>query len=287
MWLIRKKAFTLVELLVVISIIAMLMAILLPSLGRAREQAERTVCMANLRSIGQGLHTYANDNDDRLVPGDFCVAWGVWGWRTEGPGSDDKTYKEVNLGHLLASRTLPIPDRNNNVLFCPSSRGPDGDRPLKDFKQGWGSENCMALITYMFNDALDGFTNYVQQGNQAVLSHRDKINFLIGDGSVQVFKVKPMIFDDVQGPELLHEVSARYGVCFPAIMLNRWLEKDEVDVSEAKDFLRDPQDWANYQSVLYNQQHPREVLIANLGTKSLVCDVAGVWSGPQSTPPHG
>jgi prepilin-type processing-associated H-X9-DG protein len=56
----------LVELLVVIGIIAVLIGILLPTLGRARESSKRTSCLANLRTLGQASILYANDNRDRL-----------------------------------------------------------------------------------------------------------------------------------------------------------------------------------------------------------------------------
>lgn len=59
--------FTLIELLVVIGIITILTAILIPSLGRAREQARTAVCGANLRSIAQGMHEYAAENNGALV----------------------------------------------------------------------------------------------------------------------------------------------------------------------------------------------------------------------------
>jgi type II secretory pathway pseudopilin PulG len=67
----------LVELLVVIGIIALLIAILLPTLSKAREQSKRTTCLANLRSIGQAMYMYANENKDKLPNGN---AMGTWNW---------------------------------------------------------------------------------------------------------------------------------------------------------------------------------------------------------------
>ena len=60
----RRRGFTLIELLVVVAIIALLIAILLPSLGRARELANRAYCAANAKGIMQSFVVYANDNND-------------------------------------------------------------------------------------------------------------------------------------------------------------------------------------------------------------------------------
>ena len=64
----KIKAFTLVELLVVISIIALLLAVLMPALAKAREQARRVVCQNNLKTMGLGDIMYSQDCDDWHVP---------------------------------------------------------------------------------------------------------------------------------------------------------------------------------------------------------------------------
>jgi prepilin-type N-terminal cleavage/methylation domain-containing protein len=64
----NKRGFTLVELLVVISIIALLLSILMPSLNKVREQGKSVVCAANLHQFGLVFAMYAQNNNDRFMP---------------------------------------------------------------------------------------------------------------------------------------------------------------------------------------------------------------------------
>jgi prepilin-type N-terminal cleavage/methylation domain-containing protein/prepilin-type processing-associated H-X9-DG protein len=62
----QRSGFTLIEVLVVVGIIGLLVAILVPSVAKSRQQARAVVCMSNLREWGKAIQMYANDHDDTL-----------------------------------------------------------------------------------------------------------------------------------------------------------------------------------------------------------------------------
>ncbi len=105
------NAYTLVELLVVVSIMVLLIAILLPSLSRAREDARRTVCLANLKHIGVALFAYA-DTNNQLGP-QVMQPIGKYAPRSllSVPG------EMVNLGLLV-----PTEVADPRLFRCPSQR---------------------------------------------------------------------------------------------------------------------------------------------------------------------
>jgi prepilin-type N-terminal cleavage/methylation domain-containing protein len=112
----QKSAFTLVELLVVIGIIALLISILLPALGKARKQAILAQCLSNEKQIGQAIYMYAISNNGAIVP---CG------------GYNGGTTTDYWFHFLVAGKYLPNPNvaptTNSNaakssVLVCPAVR---------------------------------------------------------------------------------------------------------------------------------------------------------------------
>src|SRR4051812_3920141 len=63
------RGFTLIELLVVVAIIVVLISMLMPSLGKAREQARRSVCLANLHGLSNGMRIYSTQFSDQVPLG--------------------------------------------------------------------------------------------------------------------------------------------------------------------------------------------------------------------------
>jgi prepilin-type processing-associated H-X9-DG protein/prepilin-type N-terminal cleavage/methylation domain-containing protein len=98
--------FTLVELLVVIGIIAVLIGILMPVLGRAREQGRNARCLSNLRQIGQAMNIYAADNRGFIIPG--SVQWMDVGALKGGRGEENWATMLVMLKYLTATSQLEL-----------------------------------------------------------------------------------------------------------------------------------------------------------------------------------
>lgn len=101
----RKRAFTLVELLVVIGIIALLISMLLPALNRARAQAMQVKCLANIRQIGMAQLAFANEHRNHVQLAGAILTPAV---TPQGLGdSEQKKYVYYTDGGQL--RPLPIP----------------------------------------------------------------------------------------------------------------------------------------------------------------------------------
>ena len=119
------RAFTLIELLVVIAIIALLAALMLPSLASAREKGRLAACLSNLRQTGLAIHAYASDYDGKIPYGPkappFTSPFDLYP-STGAPTSliSLGNGAPAGLGLLLKEHLCNQP----KVLFCPSSDQP-------------------------------------------------------------------------------------------------------------------------------------------------------------------
>lgn len=100
------RGFTLVELLVVIGIIALLVGILLPALNKARAAANKTACLANLRSMNQALAIYFSQNKGHML---------YYNWH---PGNADQAWHGYWIGVLGDLRCMP------DKVICPDAKEP-------------------------------------------------------------------------------------------------------------------------------------------------------------------
>jgi prepilin-type N-terminal cleavage/methylation domain-containing protein/prepilin-type processing-associated H-X9-DG protein len=112
----RKNAFTLIELLVVIAVVALLVAILAPALQSVREQARRVHCSTNVRSIGLGLISFANQNDDFLPPPQYSTGSSPW----EAYVCYDQAQPQTPLQLAILYQGGYIGD-SAKILYCPAA----------------------------------------------------------------------------------------------------------------------------------------------------------------------
>ena len=116
----RRHGFTLIELLVVVAIIAILVSILMPSLGKARELAKRTGCSMQQRSITQACLIFSNDYDGAMPQSENNPAsWGGWNghYKTvDGVALYIPGVEELRIQHLWNQKYLT----NKRLRVCPS-----------------------------------------------------------------------------------------------------------------------------------------------------------------------
>jgi len=177
----RRNGFTLIELLVVIAIIAILAAMLLPALSRAKEKANRTACINNMRNLALALAMYTHDNNDAMPWCQWYNDYGPsWIYMPKGGQAPDP-FQLVNGVLVDNTNDFPLIEqglyypyiRNRQVYYCPLDRKENNDFIYRKQR----------VSSYIMNGAVCGFGTYsrpkfkISQFNPAAYVHWEpKVN---------------------------------------------------------------------------------------------------------------
>lgn len=152
----KARAFTLIEVLVVVAIIALLISILLPSLSRAREQARRGVCAANLHQLGNGLVMFANDNKG-LFPETSAGTFKYFLKESHNPVNLGVLFGRRTTGNTIVPQKVAYVGKDLEVAVCPSSLLAN----KKDVSLGSGAGKNYGVKSFFDSTQSDTISSYI------------------------------------------------------------------------------------------------------------------------------
>ena len=203
------RAFTLVELLVVISIIALLVSILLPALSKARESARTVICATNLRNVGMAIIYYADDNNNFLPPGFGFEGMQGTAWEHNNYWSvavseyinpqQDVYHSSAEAMHCPTKRPYPnLPaSATESLNYAMAKRlstvinfygGPGADKNWRKMDSIKIPAANIAVVDFWWGRPITGFDIPIEAQNLGLirpLIHKNKDNFLFLDAHVE------------------------------------------------------------------------------------------------------
>ncbi len=217
----NRKAFTLIELLVVIAVIAVLMAILMPSLRLARDQAKRIHCVSNVKTLSLAWYMYKDENDDKLVGGHTGFQYNFMHWVDVPPANDSPVEEKQDA--VKRGSLFPYV-KDVKIYHCPAdTRKMTGSTAFRTFSLAGGANG----ETWSAYEKAVNYSDLKRPSSKLIfVEEMDNRGLNLGSWQMDPDRIHPSWTDPVA---MWHNEKSTIGFADGHAEMHQWVDQGFID----------------------------------------------------------